>query len=279
MAGDWNGRGIPEAERLLEPENKINFKFRFTNVFWYTLFLLLIGGLVFSLIMVTTNLKNEISLIKESQKEQFTRHVETNQFLLSTISWSSRRENTILFMRDKIFEEWKRIGHKATLDEAFHIADVIAKECESYPHIDPFLILATQYVESSFRRKIRSPAGAIGLNQIMPSTGRILAGHFGYEYSDSLLYDSQVSTRLCLKYMDILYAQYGKWDVCLAEYNGGPFQAHYYSKKKENLSQETKGYVPNVLSRKKYYEDSFSKYRIEDKLGVQVALKGAENKK
>ena len=47
----------------------------------------------------------------------------------------------------------------------------------------------------------------------------------------------------------------------------------------ENLSQETKGYVPNVLSRKKYYEDSFSKYRIEDKLGVQVALKGAENKK
>jgi hypothetical protein len=264
---EWMDDGLPVNKNKLpfnSTEKKSNHKL------WYALFLFLIGGLVYLLITISLSLKKEIYEIKKTQKDQFNRHVETNQFLLSTIDWSSRRENMIIFMRDKIFEEWRRIGHKASLDEAFFISETIVRECESYSYIDPFLIMATQCVESSFIREALSPVGAKGINQIMSSTGRLLAAYFGYEYSDTLLYNVQISSRFAIKLMDILYAQYGKWDVCLADYNGGPRQAYYYINKKDRMTQETKKYVPYVLKKKSYYDSTFSRFRINEKVGLKV---------
>jgi len=213
-----------------------------------------------------TEINGRIMNIKDVQEQQFVRHIETNQFLLSTIDWSSRRIRCTLFMRDEIVKEWKRIGIKLSIDEAYLIAETNLKECESYSYIDPFLILAMQCVESGFTKKAKSPMGALGLNQIMPSTGRLLASHFKLSYSDSLLYDIRTSIKLSVKLFDILYAQYESWDLVLADYNGGPWQAYYYSEDKSKLSLETKNYVPNVLAKKKQYDNLFLKYRLEDKI-------------
>ena len=237
---------------------------------WYFLFLILIGGLVYLLITISYTLQKEINSIKKTQSDQFNRHVETNQFLLSTIDWSSRRENMTLFMRDKIYSEWSRIKHECSLDEAFYIAEIIVRECENYSYIDPFLVLSMQNVESSFRKNVVSPAGAKGINQMMSSTGRLLAGYFGYEFSDSLLFDVQISTRFSVKLMDILYAQYGRWDLVMADYNGGPYQSYYYKTKDKRLADETKAYVPKVLKTKASYDSSFSKFRINEKIGLRV---------
>lgn len=213
-----------------------------------------------------TEINDRIMNIKDIQQQQFIRHIETNQFLLSTIDWSSRRIRCTLFMRDEIVREWKRIGIKLSIDEAYLIAETNLKECESYSYIDPFLILAMQCVESGFTKKAKSPMGALGLNQIMPSTGRLLASYYKLSYSDSLLYDIRTSIRLSVKLFDILYAQYKDWELVLADYNGGPWQAYYYTKNKSKLSPETKKYVPNVLAKKKQYDNLFLKYRLEDKI-------------
>jgi len=43
-------------------------------------------------------------------------------------------------------------------------------------HLDPYLVLAVVKCESSFRSDVRSPAGAVGLMQVLPSTAEWIAG-------------------------------------------------------------------------------------------------------
>ena len=223
---------------------------------------LVIVALGYTLNMINKDLKQ----IKEIQNEQFSKNIETNQFLLSTIDWSTRRMKLILFIRGQIVEEWKRIGIKIKHDEAYLIAETIVKECENYSYIDPLFVLSTQYVESSFNKKAISQVGAIGLNQIMPSTGKLLAGYFGIQYYDSLLFNIKISTKFAIKLIDFSYSQYNDWEAVLADYNGGPWQAHYYRKNKAKLAEETAKFVPNVMKRKKMYDSLFVQYKVDDQM-------------
>lgn len=208
----------------------------------------------------------ELTEIRDVQKDQYNEHIVTNQFLLSTIDWSSFRAKMTLYIRDMIVEEWKRIQVRVDMDDAYQIAESVVKECESYPHIDPFFVISMQNVESSFRKDMVSPMGAKGVNQIMPSTGRLLCGFFGWSYSDSILYDIKSSTHLAVKLLDVLYADYNNWELILAAYNGGPYQAYYYKKEKSKLSLETSVYVPNVIAKQNQYSQRFKTYRIDSKL-------------
>lgn len=257
---------IDDVPRTVEKKKK----FLTASKLWLFLLFCVVGTLIYTVIMMFITMRKDIVDIRETQKNQFTRHVETNQFLLSTIDWSSRRANMILFMRDQVASEWKRIGYKSNLDEAYLISEVIVQECGNYSYIEPFLVLSMQCVESSFRKHVISKVGAKGINQIMSPTGRLLALHFGYEYTDSLLFSIPVSTKFAIKLMDILYANYNKWDLAMAAYNGGPYQAYYYKNEKNKLSSETKKYVPDVLKQKIKYDSLFSKYRIEKKIGLKV---------
>jgi len=242
-------------------------KFWTMGKLWGIILFLVIGGFSYLIIIISQYYNQELTDIKKFQDEQFNRHVETNQFLLSTIDWSSRRTNLILFMRDQIVIEWKRIKHASiSLDEAYLVAETIVKECENYSYIDPFFILATQFVESSFRKYAISRVGARGINQIMPSTGRLLAGYFGFEYADSLLFNIPISTKFAVKLFDFLYVQYKEWDIVLADYNGGPWQAYYFKKDKKMLADETARFVPNVLKKKSDFDSLFVKYRIPENM-------------
>jgi hypothetical protein len=222
----------------------------------------------------------EITGLKTVQEGQFKQHQATNQFLLSTIDWSAMRTKITLYMRDMVVEEWVRIKYPVDLDEAYRIAEAIVKECENFPYIDPFIVLAMQNAESSFRKDAVSPMGALGLNQIMPSTGRLLCGFFGWTYSDSLLFGIETSTHLAVKYLDVCWAQYGKWDVTLADYNGGSYQAYYYKTDKTKLSVETGAYVPSVTKKMKAYKEGFKTYQIDSKLtsyNITDTLSGSKN--
>lgn len=234
--------------------------------FLWVVIVIVLSLIVTALAYSLNVLNKEICQIRQTQDEQFNKHIETNQFLLSTIDWSSRRMKMTLFIRDQIVTEWKRAKSESNLDEAYLIAETIVRECENYSYIDPFLILATQYIESTFNKKAVSIVGAKGLNQIMPATGRLLAGYFGIAYSDSLLFDISTSTRFSVKLFDILYTQYNNWSVCLADYNGGPWQAHYYKKDKSRLAEETANFIPNVLNRKKLYDSLFIQYKVDDQM-------------
>ena len=85
------------------------------------------------------------------------------------------------------------------------------------------LILAVIETEGSFNNFARSNVGALGLMQIMPATGRMLADELGIAWSGAeTLFDPVVNVRLGTRYLAVLHAKYETWDAALAAYNWGP---------------------------------------------------------
>jgi len=207
--------------------------------------------------------KKEISGIKTSQTEQHKNAIRTNQFLLSTLDWSTRRQRLILFMRDRIIHERLDAKVPITLDKAYLYAEHNMIESEKYQHIDPLFLLAIQRRESFFSDSIVSERGAIGLMQIMPSTGRLVCGFFGISYRIKLLYNPKVNIQLGAKLVDVLYATYDDYELVLADYNGGPYSAYYFKTKDKRLAKETKEYVPYIMKKWSEYKMQLSTFKID----------------
>lgn len=90
--------------------------------------------------------------------------------------------------------------------------------------LDPFLVAALIRQESLFKARISSPAGARGLMQVMPETGRGLARGAGIDGWDvGLLYQPEINAHLGTIF---LAEQMSRWDGSLpsvfAAYNAGP---------------------------------------------------------
>jgi soluble lytic murein transglycosylase len=89
--------------------------------------------------------------------------------------------------------------------------------------LDPFLVAALIRQESTFNPRVRSPAGARGLMQIIPSTGRILARQERRRYDVRELYNPEINVRYGTRYLkEILGTFDGRVDYALASYNAGP---------------------------------------------------------
>ena len=134
------------------------------------------------------------------------------------------------------------------------IADEICEATLKYDNLDVDLICATITHESAFtwNPKVVSRAGALGLMQIMPKTGRSLAKREGIEWttSENVLFNPAVNIRLGTRYLSSLIELY-EIDGGLAAYNGGSKRAaRWLSKNRASgvLHEETQNYVPAVLS-------------------------------
>jgi soluble lytic murein transglycosylase len=90
--------------------------------------------------------------------------------------------------------------------------------------LDPNLLWAVMKTESSFRTDAVSRAGATGLMQIMPSTGRLLAAEMKLEgYHHSRLYDPEVNVTMAGWYLGAVLKKFkGQITLAAAGYNGGP---------------------------------------------------------
>lgn len=87
--------------------------------------------------------------------------------------------------------------------------------------LDPAMVLAVIHKESRFAEKSRSRAGARGLMQIMPRTGRLLSGDRRFR-KDSL-YDPLLSIRYGTSFLARMFSEFGgSWPQALAAYNAGP---------------------------------------------------------
>ena len=89
--------------------------------------------------------------------------------------------------------------------------------------LDEFVVAGLIRQESEFDAKIVSYAGAIGLTQVMPATGRELARRVGVRgYRTSLLTIPETNLRLGTYYLKDLYNSLdGSMEQALASYNGG----------------------------------------------------------
>ncbi len=125
---------------------------------------------------------------------------------------------------------------------------------------DPLLVFAVMKQESSFDPRAHSPAGARGLMQVMPDTGRGLDVH-----DPAALFDPRVNVRAGVRYLKGLFSTFS--DVAMtqlslinplsdsgvksaiAAYNAGPGAVQKYGGVPPY--SETQGYVSKVLH---YYQ-------------------------
>ena len=102
------------------------------------------------------------------------------------------------------------------------VARTIESEADSWG-LSRDLILAVIRTESGFFNRARSHAGALGLMQIMPSTGEMVAAELGIDWKGpETLFDPVVNIRLGTAYLSRLHTRFGSWQKALAAYNWGP---------------------------------------------------------
>lgn len=93
--------------------------------------------------------------------------------------------------------------------------------------VDPYLVAAVIRRESAFNPTVTSSAGAIGLMQIMPQTGRGLARAVGLRnYHTELLKEPELNVHLGVRYLASLISQFdAELPLVLSAYNAGPARA------------------------------------------------------
>ncbi len=125
--------------------------------------------------------------------------------------------------------------------------------------LDPFLVAALIRQESEFNTHSISHANAYGLMQVLPSTGKQLARHFGIRrFSASQLLTADRNIQLGTYFFkDLLTSCGGEVEVALAAYNAGPTRStlwktwgpfHEPAEFTEVVPfHETRGYIQIVL--------------------------------
>lgn len=131
--------------------------------------------------------------------------------------------------------------------------------------LDPYLVYGIIRQESAFDTRAVSRAGARGLMQLMPATGRELAARLRLPYSRERLNDPSYNVRLGTRYLtDVLGMFDGEPQLALAGYNGGPYRIRRWWREAgpdrqidrfvEGLSlSETTTYVKRILA----FQDSY----------------------
>ncbi len=134
--------------------------------------------------------------------------------------------------------------------------------------IDPFLVKGLIRQESLFDTQSLSPAGARGLMQLMPETGRRLyaANPGGKPFDKEILHDPEINIELGIKYIGQLQKKFGDHGPhVLISYNAGPHILKKWLKRFRHIKDpdvfiesipypETRKYVKHVLRNHGIYQ-------------------------
>ncbi|HVR43122.1 MAG TPA: lytic transglycosylase domain-containing protein [Thermoanaerobaculia bacterium] len=101
----------------------------------------------------------------------------------------------------------------------------LIREAARKNDLDPYLLMALIRQESAFNPEARSRAGAIGLMQLMPATGRELGNRLYAGFVESRLAHPDVNIELGSHYLRrVVDMLDGNTELALAGYNGGPYR-------------------------------------------------------
>jgi soluble lytic murein transglycosylase-like protein len=113
--------------------------------------------------------------------------------------------------------------------------------------VDPELALALAYLESGFQQRVVSHAGAIGVMQVMPETGKWVGRYLVGRPLD--LHDVEDNVVAGVRYIAMLIRITGKHSKALAGYYQG-----LASIQRNGFYAETKRYVANILAIQRRFE-------------------------
>jgi soluble lytic murein transglycosylase len=125
--------------------------------------------------------------------------------------------------------------------------------------MDPYLLLSLIREESRFDPRALSPAGAVGLMQLMPQTASTTARELRIPLAGPRsLRDADLNITLGAHYLSILLKQFGSVPAALAAYNaGGSRVTQWLSENDYEASdefiedipfEETRNYVKRIVS-------------------------------
>lgn len=125
--------------------------------------------------------------------------------------------------------------------------------------IDPAWVAAEIRAESVFNPRARSGANAMGLMQVLPTTGAATAKRLGVPWSGAAsLYDPDTNIMLGTAYLRQMEDKYGVPYVAIAAYNAGPAPTARWQSQRPNYDpdfwietisyKETREYVARVLA-------------------------------
>lgn len=98
--------------------------------------------------------------------------------------------------------------------------EFVTKYAEEY-NVPKELVFAVIFAESSFDEDAKSPAGAIGLMQLMPDTYDWLSRIIDESYVEGDIYKPENNIKYGVAYLSYLYNKFGNWDTAVAGYNAG----------------------------------------------------------
>jgi len=182
----------------------------------------------------------------------------------------------------KLADEWKwydtalltlaKARYFSDLDIRFPLAHntTVTREAESRD-LDPSWVYAVARQESAMKPDARSPAGAMGLMQLMPSTGRAVARQLKYPMSDTeQLLEPDTNIHLGTAYLRQVLDRFNDNPVlATAAYNAGPHRVDKWFPQEgkidadiwvENMPfHETRQYVRRVMAYSVFYDQRLEK--------------------
>jgi soluble lytic murein transglycosylase len=135
---------------------------------------------------------------------------------------------------------------------------IVSAHARSYD-LDPALLAAVIYAESRFDPNAQSPAGAVGLMQLLPDTAKDIALRTGgAKFVVADLRDPEINVRYGSWYLDHLRDRYGDARLALAAYHAGQGNVDDWLEDGGAIAfPETRDYVDEVERVRRVYAKAY----------------------
>ena len=201
---------------------------------------------------------------------------------LSGVMWLSHWYNRARAYADslqilQLFKNFKTKHREKELPRQFWVnfypsvySEYVKIEVGNYD-LDPWLVKGLIRQESMYNARSLSPAGARGLMQIMPKTGKRLYSriHPGQSFDKNILFEPDINIRLGVRYLKDLNRKHkGNGVYILITYNAGPKVLKAWLKRFSHIKDmdvfvesipypETRGYVKRVFRNHGIYKSLY----------------------
>ncbi len=128
----------------------------------------------------------------------------------------------------------------------------IVEQASAEHQLDPSLVNAIIWVESRFDVQAKSPAGARGLMQLMPSTAAYLAKRMGEPRPRAS--DPEFNVRAGCLYLSEMIRKFGDERAAVAAYHAGPGNVAKWTAAGTEFPEYSQTYVAKVMEARERFE-------------------------